>query len=312
MREMRPNGSAEPSRRGRLGFTLTACLASVGLLAPIAIATTGDALREGVRNPSRGGASKETQIIARTPKNVYGTRQSNVGAGGSAIYGCRSSANLQELADPVVSTPCLRVNNLNTGLVYSYRFASGGVGGVYQAGLTPAVDPTAKPFITNAIGIATGVNADRVDSAEPGQLVAAIRAAGPGAQGPKGPTGDKGPTGPAGAQGISGFDCDPVANPQCRGAQGERGLKWFTGGAPPAPNLAGSMVGDFYLELSSGAGNGNVYEKTGPSTWTPRPGIEGPVSNDAPTSGEAFAFQSLVDRYVGDYCASPGTCPSPP
>lgn len=312
MGEAQPEAITDPPRRGRIGFILTACLASAGLLAPIAIATTGDALREGVRNPSSGGASQETQIIARTDKNIYGTRQSNLGSGGSAIYGCRSTANLQQLADPVVSTPCLRVNNLSSGLVYSYRFAPGGVGGVYQAGLSPAADPTAKPFITNAIGIATGLNADRVDGAEAARLIDSIRSAGPGGEGPQGATGDKGPTGPPGAPGVSGFDCDPVANPACRGPQGERGLKWFTGASPPAGSLAGSQPGDFYLELSSGSGNGNVYEKTGATTWTLRPNIEGPVSNDAVPSSLVAGYQAIVDRHVRDYCAMPGKCPAPP
>lgn len=306
MRETEPDRSAEaPSRRGRLGFVITACLASAGLLAPIAIGATGSALREGVRNPSSGGASKETQIIARTDKNVYGTRQSNVGRGGSAIYGCRSDADFQRLADPAVSTPCLRVNNLASGLVYSYRFAARGVGGVFQAGLTPANDPTARPFITNATAVATGLNADRLDGIESEALIATIRADGPGGAGPKGPTGDAGPTGPAGTPGLSGLDCDPNATPECRGPSGERGLKWFTGDPPPPGNLAGTQQGDFYLDVS-GAGEGDVYEKTGPSTWTPRVNIKGPDSDDG---GSQFVYDALVR----DYCnQNPTPCTNPP
>jgi hypothetical protein len=66
--------------------------AAIVLTAQIAGADTGDNIREGVRNPAGGGAAaKETQIIARTGRDAYGTRQSNLGDGGGAIYGCRSS-----------------------------------------------------------------------------------------------------------------------------------------------------------------------------------------------------------------------------
>lgn len=200
MDELAPQDAAPPRRRRDGIVALTACLATAGLLAPIAIGATGSALREGMRNPLRGSAVKETQIIASTPQNVYGTRQSNVGQGGAAIYGCRSTANLQELADPTQSTPCLRVNNLSNGLVYSYRFANGRVGGVYQAGATSADDPAARPFITNATGVATGLNADRVDGLDAQQIIDAARQT---LVGPRGPEGPPGPTGPAGPAGTS-------------------------------------------------------------------------------------------------------------
>ena len=213
------------SRGGRLGFVVTACLASAALVTPIAIGATGSPLREGVRNPVSGSATRESLIIARTAANVYGTRQSNVGAGGAAIYGCRTTEDLGALGDTVKSTPCLRVNNLSTGLIFAYRFARGSVGGIYQAGPTAANDPRARPFITNATGIATGLNASRVDSLDADDIIEAIRATGPGAQGPKGPTGDKGATGPAGPPGIA----------------GERG-QWFSGANAPTPDLAGTAA----------------------------------------------------------------------
>ena len=117
MRDEGSAGAARQSRQGRLGFVVTACLASAALAAPIAIGATGSPLREGLRNPSSGSASRETLIIARTRANVYGTRQSNVGAGGAAIYGCRTRADFRELADPRRSTPFLRVNNLSSRLI---------------------------------------------------------------------------------------------------------------------------------------------------------------------------------------------------
>lgn len=288
------------TRRGRFGTVLIACLASAVLVTPIAIGATGSPLREGKRNPSEGSASKETRIIARTKANVYGTRQSNLGAGGSAIYGCRSRADFSQLADPAKSTPCLRVNNLNNGLVFSYRFSSGGVGGVYQAGLDSKNNPKARPFITNATGVATGLNADRVDGMHADEIIAAGKAALVGPQGPKGdpgPAGDPGPRGPVGATGGA---CDPARFPQsCKGEPGARGTKWFTGmAAPPDPNLAGSLPGDFYLVLQSGNSNGDVYEKTSPSAWTKRGSLEGDLRPPTPTE---------VQGYVDNAC-SRGLC----
>lgn len=189
MSKPRPRAAWRRLRERRLGFVFIASVASATAMAPFAIAATGSALREGLRN---GTATRETKIIARTHANVYGTRQSNTGAGGAAIYGCRTTSNLQELADPVKSTPCLRVNNLSNGLVYSYRFGSGRVGGLYQAGLTSANDPTARPFITNATGVATGLNADRLDGLQAQQIIDKARESLVGPAGPQGPKGDPG------------------------------------------------------------------------------------------------------------------------
>lgn len=291
MRDEQPVPAAPAqSRGGRLGFAVTACLASAALLAPIAIGATGSPLREGERNPSSGAAaSRETLIIASTPPNVYGTRQSNLGAGGAAIYGCRTSADRQDLGDPAKSTPCLRVNNLSTGLVFNYRFARGGVGGVYQAGATTANDLVARPFITNATAIATGLNADRVDGVEPSVIVATIRATGLGPQGPKGLPGDKGAAGAPGPAGIA-------------GARGQ----WFRGTDPPPGNLPGSLPGDFYLDLAD-PGRGDVYIKTSLGTWSQSP--DGP--NIAGPPGEPVTpvsqFQPAVDAFVRDYCQQPAT-----
>ena len=229
MDEQVPQDGAPPRRRRDGIVALTACLATAGLLAPIAIGATGSAFREGLRNPLRGSAVKETQIIASTAANIYGTRQSNVGQGGAAIYGCRTTANLQELADTTVSTPCLRVNNLSNGLIYSYRFGSGRVGGVYQAGATTADDPTARPFITNATGVATGLNADRLDGLDAQQIIDAARQT---LVGPRGPEGPPGPTGPAGAPGAP-------------GASGASGAP----GAPGAPGAAGTSVSEARIRV---------------------------------------------------------------
>jgi hypothetical protein len=74
--------------------------------------------------------------------------------------------------------------------------------------------------------------------------------------GPTGPTGPQGPTGPIGPQGI----------------QGIPGENWFSGSGVPSGTLAGSIVGDWYLDNATG----DFYEKTGTTTWTLRGNLRGP------------------------------------
>src|SRR6187431_1391103 len=100
--------------RNQQGAWLLASSIALGILvAPFAVAAgEGDNVRLGVRNPGGGNSTevtKETQIIAQTAINTYGTRQSNKGAGGGAIYGCRSKLGTSP-ADPKITTPCVRVN----------------------------------------------------------------------------------------------------------------------------------------------------------------------------------------------------------
>jgi hypothetical protein len=57
------------------------------------------------------------------------------------------------------------------------------------------------------------------------------------------------------------------------GPAGTPGEKWFTGAGAPAGGLAGSIVGDWYLD----SGNGDYYEKTGASAWTLRGNLKGPT-----------------------------------
>src|SRR5919112_762033 len=108
----------------------------------------GRSLLLGKRNPGYPHTtSAETQII--TNNDTYGTRQSNlrIGDGGGAIYGCRSASGHE---------PCVRANNLNTGR--AFEFATDG----NEAGRITTKDATGAPFTTNATGVATGMNADRV------------------------------------------------------------------------------------------------------------------------------------------------------
>jgi hypothetical protein len=124
----------------------------------------GDPIRAEVRT---GTTSKETEIIGKfnastAAKGGYVTRQSNTQtgakAGGGAIYGCRGAAG----GSASGSAPCVRAVNLAAG--YAFEFSSaGGVAGLIAVGDGRTPSPTARPFTTNANGVATGLNADRVD-----------------------------------------------------------------------------------------------------------------------------------------------------
>src|SRR5262249_5641389 len=107
---------------------------------------------------SRAGLSSETQIIA--DNTTYGTRQSNLrdGDGGGAIYGCRSNPG---------NEPCIRANNLKTGR--AFEFATRG----NEAGRIETGNAAGAPFTTSATGVATGLNADRVDGKEAADFAAA-------------------------------------------------------------------------------------------------------------------------------------------
>ena len=175
--------------RNRQGIWLLASSIALGILvAPFAIAAgEGGPVKLGVRNPGGGGStavSKETQIIASTAINTYGTRQSNKGAGGGAIYGCRSKLGAAP-ADPKVTTPCVRINNLDNGEAFQFSSLSGTIVGVIQAGKTFATPaPQAKPFITNATGVADGLNADKVDGKDADQIIAEARQSNPAGSAP--------------------------------------------------------------------------------------------------------------------------------
>lgn len=169
-----------PHRRRLLGRAprTRSVVAATGLLviciSPFAAAKTGSNLREGLRN---GTATQETKIISNIPSTTaltggYSTRQSNLSAdGGGAIYGCRSKAG-GSAAKPKPQNPCVRANNLSTGFAFEFNAANGDVGGLISVG--PGGDAK-KPFVTNATGVATGLNADRVDNLDAAQIVAAAR-----------------------------------------------------------------------------------------------------------------------------------------
>jgi len=115
----------------------------------------------GKRNPSPSAnraLNAETEIIASN--GTYGTRQSNKrsGDGGGAIYGCRSDPGRE---------PCIRANNLKGGRAFEFATV-GKEGGRIETG-----DVNGAPLTTNATGVATGFNADKVDGREAADFTAA-------------------------------------------------------------------------------------------------------------------------------------------
>jgi hypothetical protein len=163
---------AQRSPRTRSVLLATGLLV-VGI-SPFAVARTGEVLREGLRN---GTATRETQIISNVGSTTattggYSTRQSNrSSSGGGAVYGCRSKAG-GSAATPRPQNPCVRANNLSTGLAFEFNAANGDIGGLFSVG---GGGDAKKPFTTNATGVATGLNADRVDGLDAAQIVAAGR-----------------------------------------------------------------------------------------------------------------------------------------
>jgi hypothetical protein len=166
--------------RRQAPLVLTAALI-IGIAgAPFATAAgEGKPIRIGKRNPAHGAASRETQVIASSAINTYGTRQSNKGQGGGAIYGCRAVAGAN-LSDPKSTTPCVRVNNLKSGMAFQFVGSTGTTLGLIQAGSTFATEkPEVRPLITNATGVATGFNADKLDGRDAEQIIAEARQTNP-------------------------------------------------------------------------------------------------------------------------------------
>jgi hypothetical protein len=144
-------------------FLVMSSLILALVAAPFALAANGDPVRAGGRTTF----TAITRVLGDS--STYATQQSNLrnGDGGAARYGCRSSA---------ANEFCLL--SKNTGGGGSFRFTSSNslLGGVID------VDPPqgktardAKPFTTNATGVATGLNADEVDGMSADDIVKAAK-----------------------------------------------------------------------------------------------------------------------------------------
>lgn len=156
-----------PSSRGP--WILVSAIALALLVTPFAFAFgEGKPILGGKRSPSqdeRKAYTSETQIIANV--KTYGTRQSNKSAtGGGAIYGCRSGAGGTEKGN----APCVRASNLANGRAFEF---SGG--NTTEVGRITSSNTNAAPFTTNATGVATGLNADKVDGKSADEIVAAAQ-----------------------------------------------------------------------------------------------------------------------------------------
>jgi hypothetical protein len=106
----------------------------------------GDPIQIGLRNRS----TRETGLIATG--DGFSLRFSNKqeGQGGGLVSGCRAAAGQEA---------CIYGDNLRDGQAFLFRVRRGSTGGRIE------VDgPNARPFTTNATGVAEGLNADRVDS----------------------------------------------------------------------------------------------------------------------------------------------------
>jgi hypothetical protein len=176
--------------RGRL-IVVGAAAVALGVV-PVATARSGDApvaqaaqtsagdpIRAEVRN---GTTAKETEIIGKFnattgSKGGYVTRQSNTQtgskAGGGAIYGCRGAAG----GTASGSAPCLRASNLAAGFAFEF-VGEGDVVGQISVGDGKTANSKAKPFTTNATGVATGLNADQVDGKSASDIAAGVSVGG--------------------------------------------------------------------------------------------------------------------------------------
>jgi hypothetical protein len=143
------------SKYGRYAL-LTALFAVLAVPAGALATGEGRALFGGQRNPSSGSLTRETQVIANN--SSYGTRQSNKGTGGGAIYGCRAASD---------SEPCIRANNLKAGKAFEFDTQG------REAGSITVKDTAGVPFTTNATGTVKNLSADTVDGKDSTDLAAA-------------------------------------------------------------------------------------------------------------------------------------------
>jgi hypothetical protein len=146
--------------RGNGPWIAIATAAAAMIITPFAVAAgEGRPIDGGRRNPSANQSlsyNRETEIIANVA--TYGTRQSNKSSrGGGAIYGCRAAAG---------ANSCVRASNLSNGRAFSFSANSGTEVGRIDG-------PTsAAPFTTSATGVATGLNADKVDGKDAADISA--------------------------------------------------------------------------------------------------------------------------------------------
>src|SRR3954451_19746614 len=153
--------------KGQGKYLVMSSLILALLVAPLALAANGDPMTAGGRTTF----TKITRVLGDS--STYATQQSNLrsGDGGAARYGCRSSA---------ANEYCLLSKNTGGGGSFRFQSLNSLLGGVIDvkppAGKTAA---DAKPFTTTATGVATGLNADKVDGMSADDIVKAAKTSAP-------------------------------------------------------------------------------------------------------------------------------------
>lgn len=145
------------ARAALMGGTVAALVAT-----PFAVAETGDVAVVGERN----FATSETRYIGDVA--TFSTRQSNrrEGDGGAATYGCRASES---------NEACLFVYNVRAGRAFDFRSKGTETGRILVTRPAGVTADQVRPFSTNATGVATGLNADRLDSLNADELIASAQ-----------------------------------------------------------------------------------------------------------------------------------------
>ena len=156
----------------RTRSVLLATLLLVLGITPFAIAANGDPMIAGGRTTF----TDITRVLGNS--TTYATQQSNLrqGDGGAARYGCRSAAGMEF---------CLLSKNTGGGGAFRFEAERSLLGGEIDvevpAGKTAR---DAKPFTTNATGVATGLNADEVDGMSAADIVKQAQAQNPAGSAP--------------------------------------------------------------------------------------------------------------------------------
>lgn len=194
-------------RSTRVRWSLLGMVVAAIVGSPFAVAqvTGRTSVIAGTRTPVTSELFDPTTLATNVANHGLAvTNESNRGA--SALLRCRSIAGEKRLA-------CLRAINQRSGQAFEFRFR-GALGGLFLVGSD--IDkpfPDARPFQTNAVGVATGLNADRVDGFHAQDLIdqaVARSSVQVGPQGPQGAQGAQGARGPQGAQGQSGPPGTPL------------------------------------------------------------------------------------------------------
>ena len=121
---------------------ISALIVAIGVPAVALGSGEGRSLIAGKRNPNGGSLTRETQIISSN--GTYSTRQSNLGAGGGAIYGCRAEAgNATTVTFNRDVSKCSYTATANGATPQALAVASAGAAGTAVNQVVVTEDPAA-------------------------------------------------------------------------------------------------------------------------------------------------------------------------